>query len=82
MSAKNKKNSFSAGQIISIIIAAVATLLLLHPSWLPLSARTVSKIEELEQKYETLSAEFFRFKYDKLTPVELDDLMAVVNGGT
>ena len=51
MSAKNKKNSFSAGPIISIIIAAVATLLLLHPSWLPLSARTVSKIEELEQKY-------------------------------
>ena len=51
MSAKNKKNSFNAGPIISIIIAAVATLLLLHPSWLPLSARTVSKIEELEQKY-------------------------------
>lgn len=42
----------------------------------------VRRIEELEQKYETLSAEFFRFKYDKLTPVELDDLMAMVNGGT
>ena len=42
----------------------------------------VRRIEELEQKYETLSDEFFRFKYDKLTPVELDDLMAMVNGGT
>ena len=51
MSAKNNKKSSNAGPIISIIIAAVATLLLLHPSWLPLSARTVSKIEELEQKY-------------------------------
>ena len=51
MSAKNNKKSSNAGPIISIIIAAVVTLLLLHPSWLPLSARTVSKIEELEQKY-------------------------------
>ena len=41
----------------------------------------VRRIEELEQKYETLSTEFFRFKYDKLTPVEQDELMAMVNGG-
>lgn len=39
------------------------------------------RIEELEQRYETLSTEFFRFKYDKLTPVEQDELMAMVNGG-
>ena len=51
MSAKNNKNSFKAGPIISIIIAAVAVLLLLHPTWLPLSAKTVAKIEELEQSH-------------------------------
>ena len=48
---KKKKNASIAGPILSIIVAAVVTLLLLHPRWLPLSARTVSKIEELEQKY-------------------------------
>ena len=51
MKTNGKKNATKAGPIISIIVAAVAALLLLHPKWLPLSAKTTDKIDELEKTY-------------------------------
>ena len=52
MSTKNKKKTTSnAGPIIAIAVAAIVVLLLLHPRWLPLSAKTVAKIDELEKTY-------------------------------
>lgn len=52
MSAKNKKkNGSSYGSIISIIVAALAVLLLLHPKWLLLPEDMVAKIDELQKTY-------------------------------
>ena len=52
MSTKSKKkNTSHVGPIISIVIAALAVLFLLHPKWLPVSAKTAAKIDELQKTY-------------------------------